>query len=160
MKTLEKKMILVFIIFFVIGCTDDETFNNDCNQESNNISIVEKGYTTEGFFSDECELFSSDKDAFFVIQSDSNFVTTIKCSEQLPDIDFENYTLLIGQIELTWCCATAIKQEIIRDCDGRKYTYIVELDDPNGKYQALSTFYHWAIISKVPSDYQVSFHLK
>lgn len=154
-------ILTVFILTIITSCSENGTFK-ECNQETNRIkiNIAEKGYTTKGFFSEECELFSSDNDAFFVIRNQSDFIATVDCDQELPKIDFEKYTLLIGQKKLTWCCATALEQEVIKDCNEKKYTYIVKLDDPDGKYQALSTFYHWVIISKVPSDYLVHLQLE
>lgn len=158
MEILEKKALWLMLIFTVISCSKDETFNN-CNQGSDEINILEKGNTTKGFFSNECELYSSQEEAFFVIQNPSQLAETIDCDGNLPEIDFEKYTLLFGQKELNWCCATALKQEVTKDCEKKEYTYFVQLNNPEEKYHALSTFYHWVVIPKVPSEYQVKLQL-
>lgn len=150
------KIILLWVAlaFVIMRCSDDNTPSN-CHQ----APLVDKGNSIKGFFSDGCPLYDTNqKEAFFVIQNLSQLVETINCDNGLPEIDFEKHTLLLGKISLDWCCATALKQEVTKDCEKKEYTYFVQLDNPEGKYQALSSFYHWVIIPKVTSDYQVDLY--
>ncbi len=155
MRRYKTTLLWVALAFVIMRCSEDNTPNH-CYQEP----IVEKGNSSEGFFSDECTLYTpSQEEAFFVIQNLSQLVETVICEQDLPEIDFEKHTLLLGKIPLDWCCATALKQEVTKDCEKKEYTYFVQLDNPEGKYQALSTFYHWVIIPKVTSEYQVNYIL-
>lgn len=150
MRTLLKVSLWIALAFIIMRCSDGNKPNH-CYEEH----IVDKGNSSEGFFSEGCTLYtSSQEEAFFVIQNLSQLVETVNCEQDLPEVDFEKYTLLLGKIPLDWCCATALKQEVTKDCEKKEYTYFVQLDNPEEKYQALSTFYHWVIIPKVTSEYQ------
>lgn len=155
MRTLREIALWIALALATISCNEDDALSN-CHQEP----IVTKGNTTKDFFSNECQLYSdSQEEAFFIIQNPSQLAEIIDCDSNLPEIDFEKHTLLLGQIALNWCCATALKQEVTKNCDKNEYTYFVQLNNPEEKYHALSTFYYWVVIPKVPSDYQVKLQL-
>lgn len=157
MKTTILITISLAALLLFQSCNDEQdTLNTDCKGESYTIEVLEHGSFIDGFLSNKCR-FSNENSQYVVIQNDEDLINYLICEQPLIDIDFDVKTLLLGKEDLRWCCAQTSEQEVQIDCSRKIYNYSVTVNEPDGKYHALSTIYYWAVIDKIPSDYDVRF---
>ncbi len=162
-KIFRSSLIICPIIWTSISCSNQETDNsNDCSSEQSiieSVNIISKGFAPSSDFIFDCDSIYNIDEAFYIINNESEFNDLIKCNQDSFDIDFDNQILIVGLKKLSWCCASPKRQEVNKNCLEKTYTYNVEVEYPEGHYDALSTFIHWVVIPDIPYNYEFKYEL-
>jgi hypothetical protein len=105
------------------------------------------GYPTTStcFFTD----IPKEKDTCFIINSISELQQIYICTNDLPDIDFDRFTLIIGQHWVYFTGVCLIDQKIIED-DILTILIMKERVYDSG-YDSAINRYHWGIYPKLPN---------
>lgn len=148
----------ILIIGFLLAFSGCETANQDCENNRTSIDINPIA------FSDLCECnIVNDKyeDKNLIIKSIDQIQQNISCSGQdctqmdtQFNIDFDQYTLLIGKKTLTAVKGELLSQTVSKEC-GNKYTYRIKIK--KGAYTALGNLNYGVIIPKIENDATVNF---
>ncbi|MEM5871494.1 MAG: hypothetical protein QW051_01335 [Candidatus Aenigmatarchaeota archaeon] len=155
---MKQKYYLVFMIIAVIGiiliagCVQQFTRN-----EIQFIDMNEQLTCIDSF-----EL----RDGEFIINSDQEYQVLLDykspspgCENfHLPSIDFSQYTLL-GKYAEGGGCSIVFVRKIYKDESNKEITYSIKVEG-KGYCEKLGMSMNWALIPKVPSDYNVKFEVK
>jgi hypothetical protein len=127
--------------------------NNDCNGKTT-ISYS----TIEGFGGTECGIDFSDKPPGinYVVVDQITMESLLSC-DSLPQIDFNNYVLLLGSYESDIDLSFK-SQAVIRDCETQMIIFKISYDS-RGTDTSMLVDYH-AIIPKAPEDYIIDFAIE
>ena len=110
-------------------------------------------------------IFSSTSSSGYVINDSKSFQTfrdstvskNIACdTASLPNIDFSQYTL-IG-ITTKGTCSLHNLKEVIDDKEHLKYIYKIQVISTGSCY-VLAITMNWALVPKLPSNYNVAFEI-
>ncbi|MCH7928362.1 MAG: hypothetical protein IID03_10340 [Candidatus Dadabacteria bacterium] len=133
----------------------------DCSDTMEMISIPLDTFSTNSVNPTNlgCSLLIDRKqDMNFVIRSKSEYDSLVLGCDSIPTIDFKKCTLLAGQKYIHWCCAAKlVEQEVVKDCKNKQYVYRVIIYEPEEQFHSFSTFYYFALIPRIESDYDVQF---
>ena len=108
-----------------------------------------KGMHSDGFFVD------SDQDECYVINSPEELSSLYKGDMEIPEIDFEQYTLVLGQLVEPDAFDPVLKQDIeFHDnrCHLTLYVPNLEKVNLNGSYYKTQYLYHWALYPKFNTE--------
>lgn len=146
---MRKLAILLWIPLFVHSCT-----KGDCTGKTTiSYSLMEE------FGGKSCALdtagFATANLNYIVL--DEVTMGNILACDSLPDIDFSNYTLLIGSY-LSDIDLSFRDQAVIRDCEAGLVTYRISFES-EGNDSSMLVNYH-AVIPKAPDGYITDFEIK
>jgi len=132
-EVIETKTILPIVV------TDQKTiaFFNQClftNRPTNTPSSC--FFTTLG----------RDKDTCIMINTMEEFRHTYECTDDLPEIDFDSYTLIIGKKKVNHTGYSVLSWKILSNCS---LTLYLELSGQNSGGGTL-LIHHWGIYPKLP----------
>lgn len=122
------------------------------NKDIEGYEAISKFFSTEmpigarskGFFVD------SDQDECSVIDSIQGLTSIYKGNQEIPNIDFEHYTLVLGQIFSPDAYYPVLRQNLeFRDNKCQQNIYVPNL---KGKYTMNSPLYYWALYPKFRTD--------
>jgi len=88
----------------------------------------------------------SNKDTCLIINSMNEFRSACECSNDLPEIDFDNYTLIIGKKHLANLSVHISEQKIIED---NVLTLYLCIFIPDSGFTAMHQAYHWGLYPKL-----------
>lgn len=141
---------LVFFIGAALG--------GSCKKDECTGKITISYQTLDAFGGTECGIFIDDltRGFNFVVDDQAGLESFVECTT-LPDIDFENYTLLLGSYESDQDLAYR-SQEVIRDCETKTLTFRISYDTQQKDTSMLVDYF--AVIPKFPDDYEVQFEIQ
>jgi hypothetical protein len=91
---------------------------------------------------------SYDETTYLVISTMDEFRHAYKCTDDLPEINFDNYTLVIGKRAVSRTGIFVSNQKIIETCD---LTFHVEVTVESSGLPSGSILYYWGIYPKLPN---------
>ena len=138
-------------LFTVISCERNDTVEVD---EPSDVFASDDSITS--FLSSELPVYSEGSASFFVNERHSNHIYLINSMEELksiysgtkklPNIDFSDKTLLIGQRYVAQEC-NVLKQEFIRQEE--KYILVLDVEPTDWSWCMAFDMYFWMILPKV-----------
>ena len=153
MKT---KMILftVTALFLMIG-------GMGCEREKEHEVIVpDKNISTHvyAFFENNlpttsksvCFFISEEGDFSYVINSKKELQAAYSCKEELPEIDFDRYSLVIGQKRMPNSYYAVSNQKIIVQTKTLELNIVAETLS-EGVWPSFSMMYYWGVYPKLPN---------
>lgn len=143
---------LLALVFGIMGCSKDDEKNDDMIEPviSNDLAITR-------FFESEwpCETF---KDGAFFVGKRGSFCKVLNSREELqsvyygdlslPDIDFNAFSLLIGQVEVPHSGYTLTKMELYYD----NPVVNVYAKEAESGYTTISYIHFWNLYPKIDSE--------
>lgn len=140
--------IFVLLVGLLMSCKKDEC--------TGKITISYQ--TMDAFGGIECGIIINEQNRGinYVVDNQAGLESLVGCTT-LPNIDFDNYSLLLGSYESDKDL-TYRSQAIIRDCETMTVTFRISYDSEQ-KDTSLLVDYH-AIIPKIPADYEVKFEIQ
>ena len=129
-----------------------------CKKDECTGKITISYQTVEAFGGIDCGLIIDEqsKGLNYVIDNQAGLESRVECST-LPDIDFENYTLLLGSYESDQDLAFR-SQAVVRDCETMTVTFRISYDSEQ-KDTSMLVDYH-AVIPKIPAEYEFQFEIQ
>jgi len=147
---MKKKVLYSTIVLLLFICCKDDITNCD-NFEGSFINAER----IDGL---DCEILSGISDENLIINSLEELQSKINCNKDtIYDLDFSNYTLLVGNVELPWCCKPEYDQTVKVDCQNNTISYNIKIFEPEEYYAAVSTFTYYAIVPKIQANFKVVF---
>jgi len=100
----------------------------------------------------ESEIFFVDQDGdkCLMINSSEELKKLVPPSIELPPVDFDNYTLVIGQQVLPTSSYYVIKQAVSVESERVVLNLTVKI--PESSYQAFTYMYHWGLFPKFSAN--------
>lgn len=137
-------------ILAVGGCEEEK-------QTEHIYPILNIPETVKLFFNEElpkaqkssCFFKSNQEDCHYLISSTKELQSFFSCKKKLPDIDFADQILIIGQKSMPNSYYQVKKQYIIHS-DALELIIITELLG-EGSWPAFSTMYYWGFYPKLPN---------
>lgn len=98
--------------------------------------------------------FAIDENIFCVINSQEELMNIYLGDKELPEIDFDNYTLIIGQQIMPYPGFYITKKELVEGEDGLVFNLYVRNDgyDDENRNAKLQFLYYWEFYPKLPQD--------
>jgi len=148
-----KKIILIICIFALMAGLAGSCKKDECTGK-----ITISYQTLDAFGGIDCGIIINEqsKGLNYVLDNQAGLESHVECTT-LPDIDFDNYTLLLGSYESDKDLAYK-SQAIIRDCETMTVTFRISYDTEQ-KDTSMLVDYH-AVIPKIPADYEVQFEIQ
>lgn len=153
---------ILFISSASVSCSDygkEDFIEKTIIPVSNNVEITsffEKYLPSPALSPSDCFFVDNANDTCFLINSMKQFQKLTSCSE-LPEIDFESYTLIVGQRTVPNSFYSILEQKIIE-------TSVLELnlvlDLGENHYPAFSTLYFWGIYPKLSGKKTLNINIK
>lgn len=165
-----KKVVFIMSMLFTIGlfcaCSSDEEMSNNGGGETIPIPkdgelltpIEDKdieGYENlSKFFGSEMPIgvrsnsffVNSDQDEFSVINSLTELKGIYRGNQDIPNIDFEHYTLVLGQMFKPGACYPVLRQNLeFLNNSCQQNLYVPNLE---GRYTMNAPIYYWALYPK------------
>lgn len=97
-----------------------------------------------------CFFNLSKEDAFYVINSKDKLQAVYSCEEKLPEIDFTQYSLVIGQKRMPNSYYSVSNQKIVESFEGLELNIIAKTLS-EGVWPSFSMMYFWGIYPKLPN---------
>ena len=149
------KILFLCISLIMVTCNKDNEIidiTEDCEFSDNILSTCFYGTSS----SEYDEIVFRDNDSF---QEFGNSVriypVNINCdTAQLPDIDFNKYSLLSKRTH--GLCSASYTRKVLKDTDNKKIIYKISVVY-EGTCEMLIGSRNWAIIPRIPDNYRVNF---
>lgn len=137
-----------------------------CEKENNNFKEVEvtSMETKLKCFSykldecnDNCEFVINDSNSYFSLdslKSDSEDCNSV----QLPEIDFNEKTLLGKCILVSGCGEISYSRKVKKNESAKKYIYTIEIDT-SGLAHCLKSSMNWILVPKISANYSIEFNV-
>lgn len=149
-----KKLFLLipflFLIIGMVGCEEKEqikTILPETNLSVQIISFFESTLPTTG--ESNCFFLSENSDIYYLINSKEEFKAIYSCDNELPDIDFALYSIILGQKRMPNSYYSVVEQNI-KETDILELNIFVQLPS-DGVWPAFSNMYYWGIYPKLPN---------
>lgn len=149
-----KKLFLLipflFLIIGMVGCEEKEqikTILPKTNLSVQIISFFESTLPTTG--ESNCFFLSENSDIYYLINSKEEFKAIYSCDNELPDIDFALYSIILGQKRMPNSYYSVVEQNI-KETDILELNIFVQLPS-DGVWPAFSNMYYWGIYPKLPN---------
>ncbi len=149
-----KKLFLLipflFLIIGKVGCEEKEqikTILPETNLSVQIISFFESTLPTTG--ESNCFFLSENSDIYYLINSKEEFKAIYSCDNELPDIDFALYSIILGQKRMPNSYYSVVEQNI-KETDILELNIFVQLPS-DGVWPAFSNMYYWGIYPKLPN---------
>ena len=148
-----KNSFLYILVILILAVTVGACKKDECTGK-----ITISYQTLDAFGGEGCGIIINEETRGFnfVIDNQAALESFVECTT-LPDIDFEDYTLLLGSYESDQDLAYR-NQAVIRDCETMTLTFRISYDTQQ-KDTSMLVDYH-AVIPKIPSDYEVQFEIQ
>jgi hypothetical protein len=155
-----KNMVLILsILLATLGSCDKKNDSNSI-EIINPISLADDSVLsvflgqhlpTPSVQKSECFFVENNIDQSIVINSMSEFENSIYCSDiMFPEIDFESYTLIIGQHRMPNSFYRVVEQNIFTaDSFLTLNLKVALLEDGGSSWPAFSTLYYWGLYPKI-----------
>lgn len=128
-----------------------------CNESLIEIEGAEHIYIKNCVDYELNEFIIDDKDSYLDLFTRPH--PTEYCQNfQIPEIDFENRTLL-GYYSTIQGCSLKYRRTLMADPDEKEYIYTIYYRN-EGDCEKTISYMHWMSIPQLPSDYSVRFELK
>lgn len=149
MKTFKFFFPLVLgILILSAGCDKEEDTKNKTVYPLTPSESI-KTFFDESWTNGNC-FTRLDNDTLHVINDKAQFRAMYQCSNELPDINFDKYTLVLGSKVLFSLYDYAVEEQYI--VMGDTPTLYLRVREPvNGSWTSLGTLYYWAIYPKINS---------
>ena len=134
-------VLMSFSALLLTSCDDDEEIIIFPKEHGVEINAFFDSNTKDFFRS-----FAEGKDICFIINDRSELEKLYKGNNQLPQIDFETSTLIIGKTHLS-STGYQVDKQFIKSLDGVN-TLTLQLH-AEGLYPAFSDLYYWGIYPKL-----------
>ena len=110
------------------------------------------GILLDSIFSQKnnCLLNFQADNVFHAIFSNSDFMEIDSCNN-IPEIDFNEYTLIIGKIMVS-SISDSISNITLSSNNTSKYELEVFIYKPDGRYAAIGQLYFWRLYPKLESE--------
>ncbi len=106
---------------------------------------------------DNCEFVINDNDSYLLL--DSLKSDTEDCnSVQLPEIDFNEKTLLGKCTLVSGCGEINYSRKVEKNESDKKYIYTIEIDT-SGLAHCVKSNMNWIIVPKISSNYSIEFNV-
>lgn len=161
-----KKVILFLGVLLSLGilsaCSSDEEFDNESPDVLNNLAPTEEGdeYTTiSNFFRSnhyigtEYRNFfgNSDESQCLIINSTDELLSNYTGVDPFPNIDFNKYTLIVGQEMMSESFYVILRQELIL-LKGNMLILNLHVPKLEGGYCAIQHLFYWGLYPKIHSS--------
>jgi len=104
---------------------------------------------------DDCEFVINDSCSYVLL--DSLKLHSENCnSVQLPEIDFNEYTLLGKGTYVAACAEADFSGKVEKNESDKKYIYTIEIDT-SGHAHCFYGSMNWILVPKISSDYSIEF---
>lgn len=146
MKKLLFLSVGVFLSLFLAGCGDDEKSNSNPQDIGEIRTFLERCLTEEkgNVFFTQCK----QQDTCFIVNNKKQFHSLYAGNEKLPEIDFKNYTLLLGKSFHTAGLTPICQEPEIEVSQSNAIVKLVFEDDGMTKILSMEDYYYWKIIPK------------
>lgn len=107
--------------------------------------------------SNDCEFIIDDNDSYLLLdslKSDSEDCNSV----QLPEIDFDEKTLLGKCTLVSGCGEIEYNRKVEKNESDNKYIYTIEIDT-SGLAHCIKNSMNWVLIPKIPSNYLIDFNI-
>ena len=148
MRTVLKFTALSAVLAGNFSCQSKVETINPIMPSENIIVFFEEHLPVPPFPKSECFFVDENLDKSIIINSEEQFRNVFSCSAIiLPAINFDLYTLIIGQHQMPNIYYYVVKQNITIESN----THILNLtvDRPDGVWPSFSTLYYWGIYPKM-----------
>ena len=115
--------------------------------DDDNINTFFKNALVDGHSSCLFPNISEEKDTCILIQNFREFQQLSECEWELPEIDFDKYTLIIGKVQVPLLSSYIAEQKII---ENSALTLFVRIHVPSEGMCEAPVRYHWGIYPKLP----------
>lgn len=151
MKPLFVVMGIVVSLGLFSACSSDDDNNlNGKEYEDDKVSEFFKAELPE-YNRSESFFNNSNENICFVINSKKELQDVYFGNRELPEIDFQKYTLIIGQEILSSSYHPILRQELVSD-DGKLILYIYTKGNPEGMYYSMIQYLnYWGVYPKFES---------
>ncbi|MDO5615571.1 MAG: hypothetical protein Q4G16_05230 [Cruoricaptor ignavus] len=160
MKTKKQNLVsrtlgLLFILMLAVSYSCNRS--GDERKESKIIPIVDIPKDVSNFLEkglpntseSECFFISQDDDIFYLINNIEDFRDVYSCDDELPEIDFTKYSLIIGKKEMP-NSFYLLADQYIEETEMLNLTIVATLPK-SGHWPAFNDFYYWGIYPKLPN---------
>ena len=141
--------ILTFFLLILVGCSGDEA---DTSEKIIMPIVPDEAIVTffdthlPAFGRGECCFFADDKiEKYYLINSRKEFEKISAC-DNLPEIDFDSYSLIIGQREVP---RFSYGNDLVEQTILESTNLTLNIAIKNAMYQSFNTFRHWGIYPKL-----------
>lgn len=149
---MKKHFISISIFVLLVGLA------GSCKKDECTGKITISYQTLDAFGGIECAniIDEQSRGLNYLVDNQARLESLVECTT-LPDIDFDNYSLLLGSYESDKDLVYR-NQAIIRDCETMTVTYRISYNSEQ-KDTSMLVDYH-AVIPKIPADYEVKFEIQ
>lgn len=146
---------LLFILILVVSYSCDS--HNNEPEEKKYIPLIDIPEHILHFFEkglpntseSECFFLSQEKDVYFLINDFEDLSAIYSCDDELPEIDFTKYSLIIGKKEMP-NSFYFLADQYIDETETLNLNMIAELPS-SGHWPSFSNFYYWGVYPKLPN---------
>ena len=140
----------LFLIMGMVGCEENEQINTilpktDLSEKT--LSFFESALPITG--ESNCFFVSENSDVFYLINSKEEIETICACDNELLEIDFTLYSIILGQKRMPNSYYSVVEQNI-KETNVLELNIIVKLPT-DGSWPAFSNMYYWGVYPKLPN---------
>lgn len=142
--------ILLLLIMGTGGCDDKEgrkTILPITNLPEQVVNFFETALPTAA--KSNCFFVSKENDIYYLINSVEEFEAIYSCDNELPEIDFTQYSIIIGQKKMPNSYYFVVEQNI-EETEVLGLNIFVQLPS-DGYWPAFSQMYYWGVYPKLPN---------
>ena len=146
-----KYVILLTLIISLTSCSDFQEEEVYPASQNNEVTAFFAKHLPTPTGSEKSELFfvgDEKNDIFITINSTDELKRNMSASSiELPDIDFNAYTLIIGQHQMGYSSFVAGQCMTV---ESKKMKLLIITEHPENAYAAMGTMYYWGLYPKLP----------
>ena len=90
----------------------------------------------------------------------SNDMSRERCLAHLKGIDFSKHTLVGIELRTGWCSDPIFTYRVFKEEAKKRYLLAVRYQPPEVGCRALDQYDLWALVPKLPEQYEVDFEVK
>ena len=149
---MKKSFLIIVAIVLCFSCDDKDKIINPVllADEETIVAFFEKHLPTPSLSTSECFFVGDENDGCIMINSMDELIKNMVCSSIVPpEIDFNLYTLIVGQHQMPNSYYYIVEQNIVESGRSRLILNLrVKLPD-DGHWPAFSKLYYWGIYPKL-----------
>jgi hypothetical protein len=152
MKKIVKILCLIIIIYSCAENKDAENIREIIDPIVPNNEVVvffEKHLPPPSFSPSECFFLKENNEKCLIINNETDFRKSFSCSpDLLPEIDFDLFSLVIGQHQVALICPYIVDQYIVDESTKMELNIKAKCPDDN-VWPSFGTLYFWGIYPKL-----------
>ncbi len=143
-------ILFLLMIMGMEGCEEKEqikTILPITNLSEQIIGFFEETLPTTA--ESNCFFVSEEGDIHYLINSIEELRAIYSCNNELPDIDFASYSIIVGQKRMPNSYYSVLEQNI-KETEILDLNILVQLPS-DGHWPAFSNMYYWGVYPKLPN---------